>query len=108
MQRRLNPTPGEEEISSPLSSVSYEDTSGKIWADWVMRSGRGRKKGRAQARDKVAGETETEGVGWVSSEKKKKKSKSSEITLTAVVKSGMIRLENVHETLHNILLEFVF
>lgn len=40
--------------------------------------------------------------------KKKKKSKSSEITLTAVVKSGMIRLESVHETLHNILLEFVF
>lgn len=38
-----------------------------------MRSGRGRKQGRAQARDKVAGETETEGVGWVSSEKKNKK-----------------------------------
>lgn len=28
--------------------------------------------------------------------KKKQKNKSSEITLTAVVKSGMIRLENVH------------
>lgn len=60
----------------------------------------GGSKGRAQARDKVAGETETEGVGWVSNGKKKKKknSKSSEITVTAVVKSEMIRLENVRET----------
>lgn len=74
MQRRLNPHArrGRDKLS-PLNSVSYEDTSGKIWADWVMRSGRGRKQGRAQAWDKVAGETETEGVGWVSSEKKNKK-----------------------------------